>query len=341
MNLDPECPCWLTATMSEYKRVYFEATGRPECELKVQSVTSQPLADGEIRVKMKAAPVNPADINFVQGVYGLKPVLPSGAGLEGVGVVEESRSSAFQSGDSVIRLAGIGSWSEYAVGSAEQFLKVRADLPAEQAAMLKVNPLTAYRVLVGFADLKPGDWVVQNAANSGVGRCLIQIARAMGLKTINLVRREELIPELLALGADVVLLDAQGAADKMLEATGGVKPRLASNCVGGDSALRLMDMLAPRGKMVTFGAMSKQSLKVPNGFLIFKRIELLGLWVTEWLKEATRDEVVAAYARLADWMAEGKLTQAIDAEYSLDQITEAVTRAQQESRDGKILLKIS
>lgn len=327
--------------MSEYKRVYFEATGRPECELKVESVPSQPLGEGEIRVKMKAAPVNPADINFVQGVYGLKPVLPSGAGLEGYGIVEESRSPDFKEGDSVIRLAGIGSWSEYATGKSDQFLKVRSDLPCEQAAMLKVNPLTAYRVLVGFASLKPGDWVVQNAANSGVGRCLIQIAHAMGLKTINLVRRADLIPELLALGADVVLVDDQTAKDKMLEATGGAKPRLASNCVGGDSAVRLMDMLAPRGKMITFGAMSKQSLKVPNGFLIFKRIELLGLWVTEWLKEATREEVEAAYARLADWMAEGKLSQAIDAEYSLDRITEAVTRAQEESRGGKVLLKIS
>lgn len=327
--------------MSEYKRVYFEATGRPECELKVESVPRQSLEEGEIRVKMKAAPVNPADINFVQGVYGLKPVLPSCAGLEGYGIVEESRSPDFNEGDCVIRLAGVGSWSEYTTGKAEQFLKVRSDLPCEQAAMLKVNPLTAYRVLVGFASLKPGDWVVQNAANSGVGRCLIQIAHAMGLKTINLVRRADLIPELLALGADVVLVDDQTAKDKMLEATGGAKPRLASNCVGGDSALRLMDMLAPKGKMVTFGAMSKQSLKVPNGFLIFKRIELLGLWVTEWLKEATRGEVEAAYARLADWMAEGKLSQAIDAEYSLDRITEAVTRAQEESRGGKVLLKIS
>ncbi len=326
--------------MSQYKRAFFAATGRPEEQLSIEEVEFAPLQEDEVRVKMKAAPVNPADINFIQGVYGLKPVLPSVAGLEGFGVVCESRSPLFAEGDAVISLSGVGSWSEYLTGPDSRFLKVRGDLPAEQAAMLKVNPLTAYRALVGFSSLSPGDWVVQNAANSGVGRCFIQIARVMGLKTINLVRREELISELQALGGDVVLLDDGDVVAKALEATGGQRPLLASNCVGGDSALRLMDMLAPKGKMVTFGAMSKKSIKVPNGFLIFKRIELLGLWVTEWLKESSREEVEAAYARLADWMAEGKLVQAVDREYSLDQIREAVTRAQEEARDGKILLRL-
>lgn len=326
--------------MSTYKRAIFTETGAPEEVLNVEDAAFAPLEDGEVRVRINVAPINPADINFVQGVYGIKPVLPSVAGLEGVGVVTESLARDINEGDEVIMLSGVGSWSEFVTGRADRFLKIRSDVSPEQAAMLKVNPLTAYRILIGFEDLKPGDWVVQNAANSGVGRCLIQIARAMGLKTINLVRREELIKELEDLGGDVVLLDDADAAANALEATAGVRPVLASNCVGGDSALRLMDMLKPRGKMVTFGAMSKKSIKVPNSFLIFKRIELHGLWVTEWLKEASAKEVLVAYEQLAEWMFEGKLVQAVDSVYSLGEIKKAVKRAQEEGRDGKVLLDL-
>lgn len=327
--------------MNVYRRAYFEKTGVPEEVLHVESVESPAyLQPGEVKVRMNVAPINPADINFVQGVYGIKPVLPSGAGLEGVGVVLESESPDMEEGDEVIMLSGIGSWGEILIGDARRFLKIRSDVAPEQAAMLKVNPLTAYRALVGFTKLNHGDWVVQNAANSGVGRCLIQIAKAMGLRTINLVRREDLIEELKVLGGDVVLLDDQDAVANAMKATGGDRPVLASNCVGGDSALRLMDMLAPGGKMVTFGAMSKKSIKVPNGFLIFKRIELHGLWVTEWLKEASETDIHAAYNYLMELMADGKLIQAVDSVYRLAEIKSAVKRAQEESRGGKILLDL-
>lgn len=330
-----------TDHMMNYQRAYFSAVGNPAEVLGIESVALPVLQAGELCVRMIAAPVNPADINFVQGVYGIKPVLPSGAGLEGVGRVEQSLSSDFLVGDVVITLSGVGSWAEYQVAPASQFLKVRGDIEdLAQVAMLKVNPLTAWRALMGYRSLKPGDWVVQNAANSGVGRCFIQLAKSMGLRTINLVRRDSLIPELEALGGDIVLVDEKEATAKMLDLTGGARPVLASNCVGGDSATRLMDMLAPQGTMVTFGAMSKQSIKVPNGFLIFKGVELKGLWVTQWLKNAPREEVVAAYASLADLMAKGKLSQAIEGEYALSSLTEAVTRAQEDERGGKVLLRL-
>ena len=164
-------------------------------------------AEGEVLIRMKAAPINPADINFVQGVYGVKPVLPhSRAGLEGCGVVQESRAEGFRKDDEVILLRGVGSWSEYVAVPAVNVMKLPVKVDPVQAAMLKVNPLTALRMLEGFVSLTPGDWVVQNASNSGVGRCIIQLAREMGVKTVNFVRRpDELRDELTALGADLVV----------------------------------------------------------------------------------------------------------------------------------------
>jgi NADPH:quinone reductase-like Zn-dependent oxidoreductase len=330
--------------MSANPIAVFEACGQPQDVLAVKMAEKRAPKPGEVLVQMQAAPINPADINFVQGVYGIKPTFPeSPAGLEGFGIVEESNDSSLQVGDRVIMLRGVGTWSHYLTAPADQFLKVEADVDPFQAAMLKVNPLTALRMLQGYVDLKPGDWVVQNAANSGVGRCIIQIAKKLGVRTINLVRRpDELRDELTALGADIVLGEGEeGLVQKAIELTGGVRPVLASNAVGGESALRLMDMLAPGGTMATYGAMSKRSIKVPNGFLIFKGICLKGLWVTQWLKTSTREQQVAAYRQLAEWMAAGELSQAIDTIYDLQQIREATAKAQEEFRHGKILLKLN
>lgn len=335
----------MMTTMSDNKFVEFSETHiAPQTVAGIATGPITPPADGEVVVKMLAAPINPADINFIQGVYGIKPTLPhSRAGLEGFGRVVESRSDSLVPGDSVIMLRGVGTWGTYLTCPADNLLKVRSDMDVYQAAMLKVNPLTALRVLEGFVTLTPGDWLVQNAANSGVGRCLIALAHARGIKTLNFVRRpDQLHDELTALGADLILgEDDPDAVKTARELLGDGRPNLASNAVGGESALHLMDLLAPGGTMVTFGAMSKQSIKVPNGFLIFKGITLRGLWVTKWLKEATRGELLNAYDTLSQAIADGTLKQAIDATYPLDRITEALTRAQQEHRGGKVLLTLA
>ena len=203
--------------------------------------------------------------------------------------------------------------------------------------MLKVNPLTAWCMLTQLIQLKKGDWVIQNAANSGVGHCVIQIAKLLGIKTINLVRREELLDELKDLGGDINLLDNQDSIESIRDK----HPSLALNAVGGDSALRLMDALAKNGLHVTYGAMSRRSLKVPNKFLIFKNIQLHGFWVTEWIKEQTPENVESAYQQLAQWMIHHDLTQPIDSVFPLDDIQAAITRAQASKRNGKILLSMN
>ena len=316
-----------------------------ECGMKPQDVlayVSGPVpvpAEGEVLVRMMVAPINPADINFIQGVYGVKPVLPhSRAGLEGCGMVEESRADGFRKGDQVILLRGVGSWSELVAVPAVNLMKLPVAVDPVQAAMLKVNPLTALRMLEGFVSLKPGDWIVQNAANSGVGRCIIQLARQMGVRTVNFVRRpDELREELTALGAE----NDEDVVKSTLALLDGKRPVLASNAVGGESALRLMDMLAPGGSMVTYGAMSRKSIKVPNGFLIFKGIRLEGLWVTQWLKHAPAQDIAAAYDKLARLMAEGSLVQAVDTVFPLSEVRRAVEKAQEEFRNGKIVLKMN
>jgi trans-2-enoyl-CoA reductase len=203
--------------------------------------------------------------------------------------------------------------------------------------MLKINPPTAWRMLHDYANLQPGDWVLQNAANSAVGRAVVVMAKAMGVHTVNVVRRPELIPELKALGADAVFVES----DELVEQIGAVaafgRARLALNCVGGESALRLANALSREGVLVTYGAMGRQPMRIPNGLLIFKNLVWTGFWITHWYKHATEEEIGEMFASIFPLLASGALSVPVAATYPLDQYQEAIKHAAAGGRVGKVL----
>ena len=286
---------------------------------------------------MLAAPVNPADLNFIEGTYGVKPELPATPGVEGCGVVETSGAADFQPGDRVIFLRRAATWATHTVVAADALFKLPPTIDPLQAAMLKVNPATAWRLLHGFGIPQQGDWIVQNAGNSAVGRCVIQLARDLGIRTLSLVRRPELVDELRLLGGDVVLVDDEAGLVAAKAALGGATAALAFNAVGGDSALRLMNLLREGGVHITFGAMAKRPLTVPNGLLIFRDIQLRGLWVTRWIENAPDAEVRGVYAGLAARVAAGTLAQPVDSIHPLVAFPTALARLTAENRAGKVL----
>lgn len=319
-------------------RLVFHETGTPAEKLQVQEFTPPPLAAGQVLVEMLAAPVNPADLNFIEGTYGVKPALPATPGVEGCGTVVVSKSADFQPGDRVIFLRRAATWASHTVVDAEVLFKLPPGIDPLQAAMLKVNPATAWRLLHGFGAPAVGGWVVQNAGNSAVGRCVIQLARSLGIRTVSFVRRPELIAELTALGGDLVLVDDDAGLAAAKEALGGATATLAFNAVGGDSALRLMNLLAEGGTHITFGAMAKRPLTVPNGLLIFRDLQLRGLWVTRWIEHAPAAEVRAVYTDLAARVAAGSLIQPVDSIHPLPNYPAAFARLTAPDRAGKVLL---
>jgi len=221
------------------------------------------------------------------------------------------------------------------------FAKLPAGIDPVQAAMLRINPVTAWHLLHKHVDLDKGDWVVQNAANSGVGRALIQIANHEGLRTLNFVRRAELIPELLALGADAVFLDNEDGVAEAKALLADTPVKLAANAVGGDSAIRLMELLTQEGMMITYGAMSRRSLKVPNKFLIFKNLRLHGLWITQWFEKASRVELHDVLEQLAQMIICQELVTAVDAIIPMQEHRQAMLRAQEGGRAGKVILDLT
>lgn len=322
-------------------RAVFHQTGDPATVIQTEEFTPRQPGPGEILVRMAFAPVNPADLNFIEGRYGVKAALPSPAGFEGAGVVESVGEgvTGFQPGDLVLP-EGPGAWATHLTCDARRAIRLPSTLTPRQAAALKVNPPTAWRMLRDFVTLRPGEWVVQNAGNSAVGRHVIQLCKQAGWRSASLVRRPELIPELRAIGADAVVLDDDDAPGALREIFGPALPRLALNAVGGESLLRLAKVCAPGATVVTYGGMSKKPVTIPTGFLIFNDLVFRGFWLTRWYKSAAPAERDAMFAELARLAGQGLLDVPVDAEFALGEVPAALARAAAPGRSGKVFLRL-
>jgi len=318
----------------------YEKHGNPADVLHLETrPCPSPNAD-EAVVEMRAAPINPADLNQIEGKYPVRAELPATPGFEGAGTVVELGADVkgLTKGALVILPHNVGTWRDAIAVKAQDLVVVPEGIEPVQAAMLKINPLTAWRLLHDYVQLQKGDWLIQNAANSAAGRDVIQIAHELGYKTVNVVRRVDVIDELRGEGGDVVLLDADNLREEVKNATGGTPIRLGLNSVGGDSALRLANCLAPGGTLVSFGAMSLQPLKIPTGLLIFKDLRFRGLWINKWYDNATQSERMETFHPLFDMARRGLLRTKIEKAYPLREVKAAVAHAAQGKRSGKIIL---
>jgi trans-2-enoyl-CoA reductase len=325
--------------MKKSKSIIFHEFGPPGRVLGiVEEEVPEPRA-GEVLIHVEASPINPADLNLIEGKYPKRPELPAVAGIEGAGVISGigPEVSGLSVGDRVLIPHGTGAWREYVTVPAPGVFIIPPNVPPFQAAMLKINPTTAWRMLHDFVKLDPGDWILQNAANSAVGRAIIVMAKAMGVHTVNVVRRPELIPELRALGADHVFVESETLSQQIEQAAAFDRVRLALNAVGGESALRLANALSRRGVLVTYGAMGRQPMRIPNGLLIFKNLVWTGFWISAWYKHASQQEVSEMFGNIFPLLASGALHVPVAATYPLDAFQEAIRHASEEGRSGKIL----
>ena len=326
------------------KYVEFSQMGNPAEVLEIKYHSSQALKAGEVRVGVLAAPINPSDLLQIAGKYGVDPVLPSNPGSEGVGrVLEVSPEVKHLVVGQMVLLASGSTWREEIVAPAAGFLPLPDLGPVgpeviEQLAMSAVNPLTALLMLNSFTDLKEGQWIVQSAANSAVGGYVIQLAKQRGIKTVNVVRREGLAEDLMAKGADVVLIDGPDLAAQIALATDNAPIALALDPVGGETYTRLADSLGYGGTLVAYGVLSGQPATLNTGKIIFNDISLRGFWLYKWYQTADMKTKQAAFGQVIPLVAQGILKANVDSRFTVDQIKQAVSRAAERGREGKVLI---
>eukprot|EP00638_Chattonella_subsalsa_P009909 CAMPEP_0117751950 /NCGR_PEP_ID=MMETSP0947-20121206/11294_1 /TAXON_ID=44440 /ORGANISM="Chattonella subsalsa, Strain CCMP2191" /LENGTH=327 /DNA_ID=CAMNT_0005570457 /DNA_START=129 /DNA_END=1112 /DNA_ORIENTATION=+ len=263
------------------------------------------LSSSEVGVKMLAAAVTPADFAMIAGLGDVRPALPGAVGgLSGVGEVTAVGAgvSGLQVGDKVVPLSpAFGCWRSQGKADAGAVAKVPSDLPLESAASFLASSCVAYRLLSDFATLKAGDVVVQNGAESAVGQDIIKFAKKNGLKTVNIVSSADAASALNALGADVVITEAEAATMAGREALSKLKaPSLAVNTVGGASVMSMAKALEFEGTLVTYGGLSRRAVEIPTPSFIFNGISARGFTLSRWLAFASPDEVSAMVSSVTD-----------------------------------------
>ncbi len=323
-----------------YKVQYSQRGPVPQDVVELIECDTPELEGNQVLVEVLAAPINPSDLLTLTGDYGVLPKLPALAGNEGVGRVRDLGPDAagLEPGQTVLLPVGIGTWASHVVAQAARLIPLPSQGDPLQLSMMTINPPTASLLLSEFVPVEKGDWVIQNAANSGVGGYLIQLAKRRGIRTVNVVRRESVAEELKALGADVVVVDGEDLPERVRAATDEAEIRLAIDAVGGAATDHLAGCLATGGVVVNYGLMSGEPCQVSPKALVFRDITVKGFWLANWFGQATREQQQALYGELTGLIASGQLTARVGSTYDVTEIREAIADAASGGRDGKVLI---
>lgn len=327
------------------KIVQFERLGDPAAVLRIVERDDPTPGPGQVLVRMLRMPINPADLLLVEGRYGARvQKLPGTPGAEGVGEIVSCGEgvSGLTPGARVAPLIG-SLWRTLVVCGADQVIRIPDDLDLDQAAMLKANPATAAALLQEAAKWAPGLGIVQNAANSAVGRLLDEFARLSGVPLVNVVRRQDAAEAIRAQNPDAsVVVDPGTDPESLRETIRQLHPDLeigfGIDAIGGQATEALATCLADQGTIANYGRLSGRACQLDPHHLIFRGVSLRGFWLPSWFKAVTPDAAKALYDDLISRVRTGTIRTAVEAVYPLEQVTDAAAHAARPGRTGKVLL---
>src|SRR5882762_10005214 len=319
------------------------AHGEPSDVIGLNTVSEPALGQEDVLISMEAAPLNPSDFLFVRGTYGVRPAFPSSLGAEGVGRVAKIGSKvdvALQSKRVlIIPTYEQGTWADQVVAPVRNLVPMGEGADPLQLAMIGINPVTAYLLLNRYVSLMPGDWIGQTAANSAMGQYIVALAKLAGVKTLNVVRREEAAEQVRQFGGDRVVLQGDNLHKDIAEALGGKKLSLVLDTVGGTPVGDLAKSLKSGGSVVIYAMQSGQFPAISPKDFVYNGLSIHGFWLINWIRNAPRTEIQEIYQKLGELVADGSLSAAVEHVYPLEQFKEAIEQSLKSNRSGKILFK--
>lgn len=321
--------------------VQYKKHGAPKEVLELVNIDEKfdQVSANEVVLKILGAPVNPSDLFAAEGKYGIQPPLPAVAGAEGVAQVEKVGSGvkSVKVGDWVLPYrTAFGTWRQFAKANEQDVLKVPNDIPMAYAATINVNPSTSYRLIHDFEKLSPGDVIIQNCPTSMVGFGVIQMARELGLRTINVHRSDrplsyEMQKLMQNLGGDINIPEDMLHTPTFQEILADLPPiKLALNGAGGECVADFARVVGNGASIVTYGMMSGNSVVVPSDLLVYKQLKMRGFWMADWYKNHSKEEASEMHTKLADWIRRNQLTYFYelhdldDFDYALKKATESL-----------------
>lgn len=324
------------------KAVQFDTVGEPAEVLSLREIPQPTPQEGEILVRVKARSINPSDLAFIRGNYGIRPKPPCGAGFEAMGVVEAHGAGVdaakLPGGTRVSFTALNGAWQEYVCVAAATAIPLPPTVSDEVGAQMFVNPLTAWAML-HECKLQAGDWLLLTAGASTFSQLVLQLAVEQGIKVICTVRRDDFTEHLTKLGASAVVNTAKENLQARVKELTKYGAHAALEAIGGKAGAEAIESLRRGGTILIYGMLSMEPIPLNSAILIFKELTVRGFWLTEWMKTADPvTQLKAAFHTLITLFASGKLNVTIDATYSLDDFKKAVVHAEQPGRGGKVMI---
>lgn len=327
------------------KIVRFAELGGPEV-LKIAEESARHPGKGEVRLKVRAAGLNRAELLFFRGQYLDQPKLPSGVGYEAAGVVEAVGPDVDKAwlGKPVATIPSF-SMNDYPMLGEEVIAPVAAlgEYPARlspsEGAAVWMQYMTAYGALIAIAHLSKGDFVVIPAASSSVGLAAIQIAKAEGATSIATTRKYDKKAELLSLGADhVIATEEKNFVEQVKEITGGKGARVTFDPVAGPFLAKLADAAAPGGIIFQYGALSMLPTPFPLFTALGKGLTVRGYTLMEITNNP--EKLAAAKKYVYDRLADGRFHPKIAKSFSFAQTVDAYKYLESNAQVGKVVITI-
>ena len=319
------------------QELIFEQTGIPKEVLQLRESPIPTPKPNEVLVKVKARNINPSDVMFIRGMYGITPKLPSSAGFEASGVVELGDEAGKVKAGTRVMFTAIGTWREYVCVPAALVISVPPQMPDEVACQAFVNPMTAYG-MIEESGLQAGEWLLITAGASAFGKFAIQMAKAKGIKVAVTVRHDSQKEVLEKLGADLVVNTEKEKLQKVVpeKTEGGVQ--VIFDAVGGMLGAKALACLRPKGRMMVFGALALENMPVNSGLLIFKNLKIEGFWLSTWEEEMTPEARMKAFQTVFGFLMKEDSKIDIAGKYPLSEFNAALEAYEKPGRNGKILL---
>jgi NADPH:quinone reductase-like Zn-dependent oxidoreductase len=320
------------------KQVIFKETGLPEDVLVLEEAEIPKPKPNEVLIRVTARNINPSDVMFIRGMYGITPKLPSSAGFEAVGIVDQSDEKGTVAKGSKVIFTAIGTWKEYVCAPAQTVIPVPDQMPDEVACQAFINPMTAFGMLES-SGLKEGDWVLITAGASAYGKLVIQMAKSKGIRVACTVRRDEQKDPLEKLGADLVINTEKEKLQKVIMEKTGDGVSVVFDAVGGVLGAKALASLKNNGKLMAFGALSLDNMPVNSGLMIFKNLKIEGFWLTTWIESLNNEERQKAFKTVLGYLMKQDVKVDVAGTYALEEFKEALEAYQKPGRNGKIILK--
>jgi NADPH:quinone reductase-like Zn-dependent oxidoreductase len=325
------------------RQLQLVAFGEPSEVIELKTVSEPILGEEDVLVSMEAAPINPSDFLLVRGIYGVRPNFPFSLGAEGVGRVTQTGSKVDIAlrGKRVLILptSEQGTWADQVVVPLRNLVPMSDEADPLQLSMIGINPATAYLLLHRYVSLMPGDWIGQTAANSALGQYIIALAKLAGVKSVNVVRREDAAEQVRQWGGDRVVQQGDNLHQDIEDALDGKKLSLVLDGVGGAPVGELARSVKTGGSIVVYAMVSGQFPGISPKDFIYRDLSIHGFWLINWIRNAPRTEIQEVYRKLGDLVAEGSLSAAVEDVYPLEHFKKALEHSLTSRRAGKILFK--